>query len=255
MDWGAYRARVPTSAVPRGDLSWAPPLTWICLASHRTGIRGTRVLPEPTEPLLRTRVRSKNYFDGTPRMSSLDQRRLSAIMFTDMVGFSALSQRNEALALELLEEHRWLIRGFLTGHGGREVKTTGDGFLIEFPSALAASKAAVEIQKAFSDRDKNSSPEREIQIRIGIHVGDVVERDGDIHGDGVNIAARIEPLAEPGGICLTNSVRDQIENKIDYALVELTKPELKNIQAKIRVYRVVLDGATIDARKETSPAG
>ena len=176
-------------------------------------------------------------------------------MFTDMVGFSALSQRSEALALELLEEHRWLIRGFLPGHGGREVKTIGDGFLIEFPSALNAVRAAIEIQTAFSDRNKSSPPERQVHLRIGIHVGDVVQQDGDIHGDGVNIAARIEPLAQPGGICLTNSVRDQIENKIDRLLVELTKPELKNIKAKVQVYRVVLEGETIDAGKKATPAG
>jgi len=127
--------------------------------------------------------------------ANTEQRKLAAIMFTDMVGYSALSQRSEALALEMLEEHRRVVRGILPRHGGREVKTTGDGFLLEFPSALAAVQGAVEIQNAFHERNQTSPPERQLRLRIGIHVGDVVMREGDIHGDGVNIAARLEPLA------------------------------------------------------------
>src|SRR5450432_1512591 len=105
-------------------------------------------------------------------MSATDHRKLAAIMFTDMVGFSALSQRDEALALELLEEHRGIVRAFLALHGGREVKTMGDGFLLEFPSALAAVQAAGEIQQALHTRNESSTTERQIRIRIGIHVGD-----------------------------------------------------------------------------------
>src|SRR5271169_6051010 len=123
-----------------------------------------------------------------------EQRRLAAIMFTDMVGYSALAQRNEALAIELLEEHRRVVREVLPRHGGREVKTTGDGFLIEYPSALAAVQAAVEIQKALHQRNESAPAERQMIIRVGIHLGDVISSHGDIHGDGVNIAARLEPL-------------------------------------------------------------
>src|SRR5215813_1355308 len=103
-----------------------------------------------------------------------EQRKLAAIMLTDMVGYSALAQRNEALALELLEEHRGVVRGLLPRHGGREVKTTGDGFLIEFSSALAAVQCAVTIQQTLHERNGASPPERQVHIRIGIHVGDVV---------------------------------------------------------------------------------
>jgi TolB-like protein/class 3 adenylate cyclase/Flp pilus assembly protein TadD len=164
-------------------------------------------------------------------------------MFTDMVGYSALAQRNEALALELLEEHRRIVRGILPSHGGREVKTTGDGFLLEFSSALEATQCAVALQKAHLERNQSQPAERQIRIRIGIHVGDVVAQAGDIHGDGVNVAARIEPLATPGGICVTRAVFEQIENKVPQKLVQLSRPELKNISANVEVYRLVLDGA------------
>ena len=164
-------------------------------------------------------------------------------MFTDMVGYSALSQRNEALALELLEEHRSVLRGLFPKHQGTEIKTTGDGFLVEFASALAAVRCAVEIQRALAERNQAQPAERQVRIRIGIHLGDVVRSAGDVHGDGVNIAAPIEPLAEPGGVCISNSVYDQIENKVEHALVRLNRPELKNIQASVQVYKLVLDGA------------
>lgn len=173
--------------------------------------------------------------------TSTEHRRLSAIMFTDMVGYSALSQRNEALALELLHEHRDLLRPIFPKHQGQEVKSTGDGFLVEFNSALAAVQCAVEIQQLMRARNGARSPERRVLVRIGIHLGDVVHRDGDVFGDGVNIAARIEPLAEPGGICVTRAVYEQIENKVDHALVQLNRPSLKNIQATVEVYRLLLD--------------
>src|SRR5260370_12618032 len=172
-----------------------------------------------------------------------EQRKLAAIMFTDMVGYSALSQRNEALALELLEEHRGAVRELFPKYQGTEIKPTGDGFLVEFASALDAVRCAVKMQKAWAERNQVKPAERQVRIRIGIHLGDIVRKQGDVYGDGVNIAARIEPLAEPGGICISNSVHDQVENKVEYALVRLSKPELKNIQTSVQVYRLVLDGS------------
>jgi len=169
-----------------------------------------------------------------------EHRKLAATMFTDMVGYSGLSQRNEVLALELLEEHRRVVRGILPRHAGREVKTTGDGFLIEFPSALAAVQCAIDVQAALHTRNLAQSEERQARIRIGIHVGDVVARDGDVHGDGVNLAARIEPLAEPGGICLSRSVYDQVANTLGAQLAPLCRAELKNIKGLVEVHRVVL---------------
>ena len=173
-------------------------------------------------------------------MNATDQRKLAAIMFTDMVGYSALSQRDEAMALELLEEHRVVVRRILSPHAGREVKTIGDGFLIEFPSAFAAVQAAVEIQQALRERNQAAPGERQVRIRIGIHVGDVVLRDGDIHGDGVNIAARLEPLAIGGGICVSEDVSRAIRNKLTFPLAALGPTELKNIDLPVSVFRVVL---------------
>ena len=180
------------------------------------------------------------YSSGNLMATTTEHRKLAAIMFTDMVGYSALAQRNEALALELLEEHRHIVRDLLPQHGGREVKTAGDGFLIEFPSALAAVQAAVAIQDALHARNQVSPPERQVKVRIGIHVGDVVVSAGDIHGDGVNIAARIEPLAPPGGICVSNAVFEQVRNKLEQPIAALGPAELKNIELPVVVHRVVM---------------
>src|SRR5204862_287657 len=119
-----------------------------------------------------------------------EQRKLAAIMFTDMVGYSALSQRDDKLALELLEEHRRLLREIFPRFNGTEIKTIGDAFLIEFNSALEAAQCAIEIQRTLAKRNHDVTVERRIELKIGIHIGDVVHRGGDVYGDGVNIASR-----------------------------------------------------------------
>ena len=169
-----------------------------------------------------------------------EQRKLAAIMFTDMVGYSALVQKNEALALKLLEEHRQLLRPLFCKHEGTEIKTIGDAFLVEFTSTLEAIRCAAEIQKIL--KDYNASPDRDfkIQIRVGLHMGDVVYRENDVFGDGVNIASRIEPLAKPGGICLSQQVYDQVHNKFAGKFIKLGAVDLKNIRAPLNVYRLVL---------------
>ena len=175
--------------------------------------------------------------DGT------EHRKLAAIMFTDMVGYSALSQRNEAIALELLEEHRRLLRSVFPKHRGSEIKTIGDGFLVEFSSALAAVLCGIEIQEAIAKRNSANPPQGIFQIRIGIHAGDVVRRDDDVIGDGVNIAARIEPLAGAGGICISQQVFDQVENRIAKSLKRMGQVKLKNMMRPLDVYWVGYYGA------------
>ncbi len=166
------------------------------------------------------------------------ERRLVAIMFTDIVGYTALTQKNESLALSLLGMHRELVRPVIARHGGREVKTIGDAFLIEFASALDATKCAVEIQRALIDYNTNA-PEKFL-VRIGIHVGDVVHEQNDVLGDAVNIASRIVPLAEGGGICISEQVYSQVRNKVPYRIEKLPAHTLKNVQYLVETYKVLL---------------
>ncbi len=173
-------------------------------------------------------------------MSEEEQRKLAAIMFTDMVGYSALSQRDDKLALELLEEHRQLLREIFPRFHGTEIKTIGDAFLVEFNSALEAAQCAIEIQRALAKRDADAPADRQIQLRIGIHIGDVVHRGNDVYGDGVNIASRIEPLANPGGICLSMDVERQIRNAVETRFEKLAPTELKNISVPMELFRIVL---------------
>jgi len=165
-------------------------------------------------------------------------------MFTDIVGYSALTQRNEALALELLDEHRNIVRPFFTKHDGREIKTAGDSFFTEFNSAVQATICAIEIQEALHVRNKEVPHDRHVLIRIGLHIGDVVYTDQDVYGDGVNIAARMEPLAKPGGICVSEDVARQVRNKVPYPIVKLGKEKLKNIAMPVDVYYVQLPWIT-----------
>ena len=167
-------------------------------------------------------------------------RKLAAIMFTDMVGYSSLTQNNEVLALELLEEHRQILRPFIAKHDGREIETIGDAFFIEFSSALEAVMCAIKIQKAFWKRNISVSESKHIKIRIGIHLGDVVHRGDNVLGDGVNITARIEPLALSGGICVSEDVARQVQNKIEFPLQAIETKHLKNIVLPVKVYAIML---------------
>jgi len=168
------------------------------------------------------------------------ERRLAAIMYTDMVGYTALGQRNESLSLALVEEQRKLIRPILFRHSGREVKTMGDAFLVEFPNALDALRCAYDIQRATREFNVSLSPEKRIHLRVGLHVGDVVESEGDISGDAVNVASRIEPLAEDGGVCITRQVHDHVSNKFELPLVSLGPKTLKNVTEPMEVFKCVM---------------
>src|ERR1700756_3196996 len=170
---------------------------------------------------------------------SLGERRLAAIMFTDMVNYTSMSEKDEALALSLLEEHKQLLRPIFARHGGREVKTIGDGFLVEFPSALEAVRCAVEIQQLMSRRNQGVPSERKILLRVAVHLGDVEHRDGDVYGDAVNIASRIQSLADPGGICITQQVFDHVRNSEEFRTEALGQNQLKNVQTPVTIYRVL----------------
>src|SRR5438067_1269431 len=173
-------------------------------------------------------------------MSADEQRKLAAIMFTDMVGYSALSQRDEKLAQELLEEHRQLLREIFPRFNGTEIKTIGDAFLIEFQSALEAAQCAIEIQRTLAKRNHDVAAERRVELKIGIHIGDVVHRGGDVYGDGVNIASRIEQLAGAGGICVSMDVERQTRNALEARFEKLAPTELKNISVTMDLFRIVL---------------
>lgn len=172
------------------------------------------------------------------------QRRLAAIMFTDTVGFTSMAQKDEAKAMRLLDEQRRVIRPILAKHHGREVKTIGDAFLVEFVSALDAVACAGEIQSAMRKLGTLRGEGDWMKIRIGVHLGDVIHSGKDLAGDAVNLASRIEPLAPPGGICVTGQVRDSVVNKTGLRFEGVGRPQLKNVSVPVEVYRVVGFGDT-----------
>jgi adenylate cyclase len=160
-------------------------------------------------------------------------------MFTDMVGSTAAAQTNESEALRLRDEQEGLVRPLFTSHHGREIKSIGDGFLAEFESALQAVQCAIDIQQQLYARNSGAGTSP-IQLRIGIHLGDVESRGSDILGDSVNVASRIQPLAEPGGVCISQQVYDQVRNKITLRLVKLEGVSLKNVIFPVEIYRLIM---------------
>ena len=183
--------------------------------------------------------------------STQSKRQLAAIMFTDMVGYSQQMQKDEGNALKLLEKQWEIVEPILNEFGGNRIKTIGDAFYTQFHSVLKALKCALEVQRILSSYTATRQFEEHVTLRIGIHLGDIEIKDGDAYGDGVNIAARIEPLAEPGGIAITEDVHRQVVNKIEYSFKPLGKPELKNIHQRFEVYQVILPWQ--DRRKKQDP--
>ena len=167
-------------------------------------------------------------------------RKLAAIMFTDIVGYTALAQKNESLAMQSLSEMRKVLRATFSEHGGIEIKTIGDAFLVEFSSALEAARCAVAIQSAMRGRNVASTTGDSIQVRIGIHAGDVIQSENDIFGDAVNLASRIEPLAEPGGICISEQVYHDVRNKLTNPLVSLGRVQLKSVELPMEIFKVIV---------------
>ncbi len=166
------------------------------------------------------------------------QRRLAAILAADVAGYSRLTGADEEGTLAALKElRRELADPKIKEHRSRIVKTTG-GLLVEFASVVDAVRCAVEVQQEMAERDVGVPEERRIQFRIGINLGDIIKDGRDIYGDGVNVAARLEALAEPGGICVNRVVRDQVRDKLDFAFEDAGEQRVKNIARPLRVYRV-----------------
>ena len=170
------------------------------------------------------------------------ERELVAIMLTDMCGYSKQMEQDEALAYTKLLEHNQIIRAEITKYRGREIKTIGDAFLVTFRSAIDAVDCALAIQRSFTDFNGNRPEKDRILIRIGIHLGDVLIVEDDVYGDGVNVAARIEPLAEPGGICVSEPVFEMVRKKIQLDVQRLNEPQLKNIETAPNIYKIYLGG-------------
>ena len=173
-----------------------------------------------------------------------ETRKIAAILVADVVGYSRLAGADEDRTLSRLRGLRSdLIDPAIAAHHGRIVKRTGDGSLIEFRSVVDAVRCAVEIQQGLIERNAGLPPDRRIEFRVGIHLGDVVEEsDGDLMGDGVNIAARLEGICKPGAVCLSEDAYRQVKGRLDLAVADLGPTQLKNIADPIRVYSLEVGG-------------
>jgi len=182
-------------------------------------------------------------------------RRLAAILAADMAGYSRLigvDEEGTLLGFKAIQAE--LFNPKIAAHNGRLVKTTGDGFLAEFSSVVDALRCATELQAVMAERNATIPTDERIEFRIGINVGDVVVEDGDIFGDGVNVAARLEALAEPGGICVSARVQEDAAGKLDLAFEDLGDQSLKNISRSVRVYRVRADRVAHGAKHSLQPS-
>ena len=179
---------------------------------------------------------------GFQLTSNRVERRLAAIIAADVAGFSRLMGLDEVGTAHTLREHRAASDALVTKHGGRIVKTTGDGVLLEFPSVVDAVECAVAVQAVMAERNDAIPQDRRMLYRIGINLGDILIEGDDILGDGVNLAARLESIAEPGGICISSSAYDQVRGKVAVEFADLGEQRLKNIDHPVRVYAVKSGG-------------
>ena len=181
-------------------------------------------------------------------------RRLAAILAADIVGYSRMMAADESGTLARLKAMRSeILDGEITNHSGRMVKTTGDGFLVEFASVVDAVQCAINVQGAMAARAADVAEAQRMVLRIGVNLGDIIAEDDDIFGDGVNVAARLEGLAPAGGICISRATRDQVRDKLDHTLRDMGEIEVKNIPRPVRVFEVMLEGAM--APREATTTG
>jgi class 3 adenylate cyclase len=179
------------------------------------------------------------------------KRKIAAIMAADIAGYSKLVAEDEEETLRRLESYRAVFQDFVTRSSGRIFNTAGDAILAEFPSAVDAVRSAIDVQESLRTRNLAYPTSRQMSFRIGITIGDVVERDGDLLGDGVNIASRLSGLAQPGGLCVARTVYEQVANKLSVAFVDIGEQEVKNIPTPIHVYALALGG---ERRRFWTPA-
>jgi adenylate cyclase len=177
-------------------------------------------------------------------MSTEIERRLTNILSADVFGYSRLMGQDEAATLALLNDYKGVMTGLIAQHRGRIVSTAGDSVLAEFSSSVMAVQTAVDIQRQLAERNQKLEPDRQMWFRIGINLGDVIAERDDIFGDDVNIAARLQSMAEPGGILISGAVFDQVKNKLSLSFNFLGPQRLKNIDAEVPVYSAVMYGAT-----------
>ena len=182
------------------------------------------------------------------------ERRLTAILAADVVGYSRLMGVDETGTLAALKTLQTdFIDGKITEHQGRTVKLTGEGILVEFPSVVNAVACAAEFQRGMRDRNAGIPQDRRIEFRIGVNLGDVIVEGKDIFGDGVNVAARLESIAKPGGITISGFVRDHVGNRLDLTFEDLGEQTLKNIERPIRVYSVALSDSSVREPEDVAP--
>jgi adenylate cyclase len=189
-------------------------------------------------------------------MADSVERKLTTILCADVYGYSRLMEQDEAATLATLKVYREAMDGLIARHRGRVVSTAGDSLLADFPSVVEAVQCAIEIQQELAGRNRSLPDARRMAFRIGINLGDVMLDGGDLYGEGVNIAARLEALAEPGGICISRPVYDQVRNKLTVGFDDLGDQPVKNISEPVQPFRIRLDGGVEDGvrRPGRSPA-
>ena len=177
---------------------------------------------------------------------STEERKLAAIVFTDICGFTELMGSDETKAMALLDQQRALLKPIISNFNGEWLKEIGDGVLISFPSAVKAVTCSLEIQRILAHNS-------DLTLRIGIHIGDVIKKGGDVFGDGVNIASRLEPLAEPGGICVSERVHEDIKNKPEISTAFQEEQLLKGVDKPIKVYSIFTQMGTAPSPETDKP--
>ena len=187
------------------------------------------------------------------------QRRLAAILAADIAGYSRLMHEDESATVRDLKRHQGVILPLIGRHGGRIIDTAGDGIMAEFPSVIGATECAVEIQTPMAERNHQVPESRRMRFRIGINLGDVIHDETRIYGDGINIAARLEALAQPGGVLVSSTVHDQVRGRLPFTFEDVGERQVKNIERPVRVYELHIPGASSKAgrgaRQASRPHG